>query len=298
MACGCAEFCNCCVADTDTVSWTGTGATGNCHMATVIPDPAGCITNTPDGIAIVLDPASPAPISCGPEGLSVECCPVCVVDSDTIDFSLPGGCVSGEVILGPDGALESTAAGVAIKPDPASPATVSVGPNGLSVGCCEAGDAILHAVNAYLTDDQSVTGGSHTMNSATYPWTNDITVGANVAWDAANNRPFAAVDGVYRVSAYLELNATSATDEQDSLGMVLRNSGTTFFSTLWQQGAGLVHTGTVRRGFSHTQLVQMTSGQYIEVRTTQNSTDGDNYTVVGESGGVQATTLLLEYVGT
>jgi hypothetical protein len=87
-------------ADSDTVSITGIGTSGDTWIATVIPDPVGGLENTVDGVAILLDPAGCASLSGA--GLLVPC--ISVLDSDTIDFSLPGGAVSGDVILDPDAA--------------------------------------------------------------------------------------------------------------------------------------------------------------------------------------------------
>lgn len=99
MSCGCADVCNCFLSDTDTVSVTGNGTSGSPYQATVIP---GCgLENTPLGVQVDIDPTSPIPITCGADGLSVGPAPVCVLDSDTIDFSVAGGCISGEVIIDP-----------------------------------------------------------------------------------------------------------------------------------------------------------------------------------------------------
>lgn len=134
MACGCSDGCACVVADTDTVSWTGDGDADTPFQATVIPDPAGGLQDTADGVAILLDPASTAPVSVGVDGLRVDCCPACVSDTDTLGLTVDeDGCISGDVVLDPDGALESTAAGVRIKIDPASTANVTETAAGLRV---------------------------------------------------------------------------------------------------------------------------------------------------------------------
>lgn len=119
MPCGCDVPCNCFLTATNTVSITGDGSSGSPYQATVVPDPNGGLQNTPDGVAIKPDPASPAPVTVGPDGLSVGCCDPCVVDSDSIDFDVVAGCVTGDLRI-----------------DPSSTAPVSVTPDGLKVDCC------------------------------------------------------------------------------------------------------------------------------------------------------------------
>ena len=118
MACGCNDgFCSCCVNDTDTVSWTGNGTAGSCFAAVVISDPNGGLVSGVNGVTILLDPASTAPVSLGAAGLLIDCCPAAVLDSNTIDFSLPGGAISGEVILDPALTNMTTASGAGILTD-------------------------------------------------------------------------------------------------------------------------------------------------------------------------------------
>ena len=138
MACGCDTPCSCYLIPSNTVSVPGDGAVGTPWQPSVIPDPTGGIYATINGVAILIDPASPATISTSAAGLSVACCPACVLDSDTIDFSLPGGCISGNVRI-----------------DPAGSAPVSSGPAGLKIDCCSAGDVLADPVLIEYTSGDS-----------------------------------------------------------------------------------------------------------------------------------------------
>lgn len=136
MPCGCIDTCNCCIDDSETIAPTGSGVPGDCYALTVIADPEGGLTTGAAGVAILIDPASTAPVSLSGAGLLIDCCPsfTAVADSDTIDFSILGGdTITGDVIPDPDGGLENTANGVAIEVDPASTADVSTSAAGLRV---------------------------------------------------------------------------------------------------------------------------------------------------------------------
>lgn len=110
MPCGCTDPCNCLITSTDSVQISGDGSAGNPYQAVVIP--------------------------------GATCCDIFVEDTDTIDFSTPAPqTVSGDVRLNPDGGLQSTASGVSILADPASPSAVSLSAAGLSVACCSSGAA-------------------------------------------------------------------------------------------------------------------------------------------------------------
>lgn len=74
MACGCVETCPCCVTDSNTMSFLGSGAIDDCFQGTVIVDPLGGLTTGDDGVGILLDPASTAPVSLSADGLRVDCC--------------------------------------------------------------------------------------------------------------------------------------------------------------------------------------------------------------------------------
>jgi len=138
MPCGCIDVCNCFLEDTDTISVTGSGTAADPYLATVIPDPDGGLFNTVNGVSILLDPDPNNQATLSVAGLFVACCSACVTDSDTIDFEIDiDGCVTGEVILDPDGGLVSTPPdGIGIVIDPSSTAPISVGPLGLRVDCC------------------------------------------------------------------------------------------------------------------------------------------------------------------
>lgn len=142
MACGCSEVCSCYLESTDTVSITGAGTSVSPYQATVIPDPTGGLENTANGVAVLIDPASTLPWSLGVDGLLLDCCPAEVVDSESINFDLVDGAITGDVILDPDGGLEEVAgAGLALLIDPASTVPWSLGPDGLLLDCCEEGVA-------------------------------------------------------------------------------------------------------------------------------------------------------------
>ncbi len=100
MSCGCADVCNCFLSDTDTVSVTGNGTSATPYQATVIP---GCgLENTPLGVQVAIDPATPIPVTCSVDGLSVGPAPVCVEDSGTVDLTVDvDGCISADVIVDP-----------------------------------------------------------------------------------------------------------------------------------------------------------------------------------------------------
>lgn len=133
MPCGCAEVCTCFLTSSNTVDVGGSGTAGDPWIPVVVVDPEGGLQTGVDGVAILIDPASTLPFSFGPDGLLLECCPTAVMDSETIDFEISGGAVTGEVILDPEGGLHVTGDGVAIELDPASTADVSLGPDGLRV---------------------------------------------------------------------------------------------------------------------------------------------------------------------
>lgn len=133
MACGCSEACNCFLDSSDTVAVSGSGTVGDPFIPVVVADPDGGLVAGVVGVALVIDPASTAPVSVSAAGLLVDCCGVAVMDSPTIDFDIALGAVTGDVIPDPDGGLENTAAGVAIEVDPASTADVSISAAGLRV---------------------------------------------------------------------------------------------------------------------------------------------------------------------
>jgi microcystin-dependent protein len=133
MACGCQEGCTCYLNSSDTVDVSGAGSSGSPWVPVVIVDPTGGLTTGVNGVGILIDPASTLPYSFSAAGLLLDCCPAEVADSDTIDFSLAAGAVTGDVIPDPDGGLQNTANGVAVLVDPASTADVSTSPAGLRV---------------------------------------------------------------------------------------------------------------------------------------------------------------------
>lgn len=117
MACGCTDICDCVVADSTTVSFSGSGTLADPYVAVVVSDPAGGLQNTLNGVAILIDPASTAPISTSAAGLLVDCCPILVADTNCIDLEVAiDGTISADLII-----------------DPASPLAVTCGPAGLSV---------------------------------------------------------------------------------------------------------------------------------------------------------------------
>lgn len=133
MPCGCETVCTCYLIASDTVAVAGSGTSGDQWIPTVIADPNGGLQTGVNGVGILIDPASTLPWSLGPDGLLLDCCPIAVLDSDTIDFDVVGGAVTGDVIPDPAGGLENTASGVAVKVDATSTADVTIGGAGLKV---------------------------------------------------------------------------------------------------------------------------------------------------------------------
>lgn len=65
--------CSACVSDSDTIDFDLD--IDGCVTGDVKLDPdGGLVSNAPDGIGILLDPSSTAPVSVGPLGLRVDCC--------------------------------------------------------------------------------------------------------------------------------------------------------------------------------------------------------------------------------
>lgn len=105
MACGCVDnSCLCVITGGSGVAVSGSGSVANPFVVSAIPGASetswtgtntdGGITITPGGtnghspvINLNLDPASPAPLSVGVNGLSVECCSgtseLSIIDTDT-----------------------------------------------------------------------------------------------------------------------------------------------------------------------------------------------------------------------
>lgn len=167
MPCGCVEVCNCLITDTATISVAGAGTAVSPYQLSVILDDEGGLEAGVDGIAIMLDPASTAPVSLGPDGLLIDCCAASVTDSATIDFSIIAGAITGDVIVDPNDGLQNNAAGVGIKVDPASTATVTTSAAGLRV------DAVASAPSP---PDEVVFLATDTFDKADYPGLRGIKV--------------------------------------------------------------------------------------------------------------------------
>ena len=135
MPCGCDQACNCYVTSTVTLSITGTGTNASPYQGTVVVSPTGGLRLAGNGVAIKIDPASPAPITTSAAGLSVACCPPCANDSNSINFFTTGNCIT-----------------AGIKIDPTSPAPISVSAAGIAVACCGAA-----AVTVADTDSVNLT---------------------------------------------------------------------------------------------------------------------------------------------
>lgn len=105
MACGCVDnSCACVVTGNAGITVSGAGSVANPYVVSGSSDTTWNGTNTDGGIVITpggtsghspvinlnLDPASPAPLSVGPNGLSVDCCPnnVSALDIVSVDTLL------------------------------------------------------------------------------------------------------------------------------------------------------------------------------------------------------------------
>lgn len=136
MTCGCVQTCSCAVQAGVLLTITGTGDFTDPWLFNVLEtvfNPVGIngILITPSDpsdpsygheptFEILIDETGTAPVTVGPNGLKVDCCPVdagdvfTVDDTDTVDLTLAGSVLSADVVLDPDpcNVLESSASGL------------------------------------------------------------------------------------------------------------------------------------------------------------------------------------------
>lgn len=95
---------------------------------------------------LIIDPAGSAPVSVGPLGLKVDCCPAsapAIQDTDTIDMDDTLGILSAEVIPNTLAGLENQANGVSIKLEDDPAAIAAIAGNNLA-RFTAAGDLTVH----------------------------------------------------------------------------------------------------------------------------------------------------------
>jgi hypothetical protein len=129
-------------------AWAGTSPSGSINIGNLGPnaghsptfdvnvsDAGGIIVNGNGELQIEIDPASGAPISLGPAGLRVDCCPtegnLAVDDTSSVNLTYVGALLSADVIPNGLAGIEVTASGVGVKLEN-DPAPVAPGGGNLS----------------------------------------------------------------------------------------------------------------------------------------------------------------------
>lgn len=135
MACQCFQECSCFLVAGDNVTVSGSGFNTDPWVINADDSPTftasntdGAIDITPGGalghaptLNLIFDPDSPAAISSGPNGISVECCGASddfiqsTSDTDTVDLNVTLGQLTANVINDPNGGLGGGVSGEYIR---------------------------------------------------------------------------------------------------------------------------------------------------------------------------------------